>query len=69
MSEKFEVGYGESIYQTAERAVEFCKSNKLDYTEFAFNGLEVVVSKDSSPYDIVRIYNLLREVDKLKNSL
>ena len=69
MSEKFEVGYGENIYQTAERAVEFCKSNNLDYTEFTFKGIEVVVSKDSSPYDIVRIYNLLREVNKLKNSL
>ena len=69
MSEKFEAVFGENICQIAERAVEFCKSNSLDYTEFTFKGLEVVVSKDSSPYDIVRIYFLTKEVQRLKNSL
>ena len=69
MAEKFEALLGENIFQTAERATQFCKENGFSYVELTFNGLEVVVSKDSSPYDIVRIYNLLREVDKLKNSL
>ena len=67
MAEKFEALLGENIFQTAERATQFCKENGFSYVEFSFNGIEISVSENSYPYDIVRIYNLTREVASLKN--
>lgn len=64
---KYEPNKGVNIYQATEEAISLaCKEWKE--IELVFNGISVYVSPHSYANDIVTIYALKREVDRLKDS-
>lgn len=61
MENEIEIPAGQVIYKAAERAVEHAKKTGKDCS-FEFNGIKMTATKESSAYDINRIYLLKSEL-------